>query len=230
MSFAAILTLCLCTQVTYSPEDSINQWENHLLEAKWALVDEVTGAPRLLLVMRCMRPDHRIFELYMYDWWDGTTVRTVDAWTGSYKMEARENRKTKLPEKFVRLEFEQHWSPVDVGKQQWLERWMTTQGYRRWIAEGDAAHWTEALSMLDWTEEIDFKPFFVQFKIDPAPNTVVGPRSIESIKFRMMSDDVKKVGWWKLDDEFVLSPVKKWRRAPRWITGGPETYMNFPTY
>jgi len=221
MSFAAILTLCLYGQVVYSPEDSINQWESHLLEARWALLDESTAAPRVLLVFRCLRPDHRVFELYMYDWWGNTTLRTVEAWTGTYKMEARENRKTEKPEKYVQLEFEQHWLPVDVGKQQWLEQWMSGRGYHRWLTEGDATHWTETLEMLDWTEGLDFKPFIVKFQLEPVTGSAVGPQSIEGIRIRLLSDDVKKVGWWTLNEEHDMTPVKKWRRAPRSIGWGP---------
>lgn len=211
MGLATVMALCLCGQIRYSSDDSLNQWESHLLEARWVLVDEATSTPRILLVFKCLTPDHRLFELYLYDRWDDEQVETVRAWTGTYKMESRENRDKSISEKLVRLNFDQHWVPVDGTKAIWIKDWMTRLGFVYWTRESDLIHWIEALQFLDWTEERDFKPFLAEFKIDGP--TAAEPIPPENIKFLLRSNDVKRVGCWVIGTQYVLSPVKKWRRA-----------------
>jgi hypothetical protein len=218
MNLAAIVTVCLLGQVTYSVDDSLNQWENHLLEARWVLMDRVTDEPRVFLTFKCFTPDHRIFSLYLYDQWEGDAYRTVRCWTGTYKMESREKKDKTVVEKIVRLKCEQYWIPVDSEKpsriRRWMsDGWMSDQGFTRWLTEPDSRHWTENLDFLHWTEEVDFKPFYAEFKLTPpSPKTEADVPS-DCIHFQLRSDDVKKVGWWIIGNDYLMTPVKKWLRS-----------------
>lgn len=206
MGLAAVVAFCLCGQIRYSVEDSLNQWEQHLLETKWAVVDKLTGVPKMLLVIKCYTPDHRLFELYQYDRWDNEPEPTLRAWTGRYKMESRENRDKSMSEKIVRLNVDEHWLPVDGLKLAKTRNWMLSQGFVHWINEDHRFHWTEELDFLHWTEEQDFKPFLAEFKIEPGD-------APENVKFLLRSDDIKRVGWWVIGTGYQLEPVKKWRRS-----------------
>lgn len=213
MNLAAVLTICLFGQVTYSLDDSLNQWENHLLESRWALLDKATEEPRVFLVFNCFTPDHRIFSLYLHDQWEGDAYRTVRCWTGTYKMESREKKDKSIVEKIVRLKCEQFWIPVDSDKPNKMRRWMAEQGYSRWLGEPEARHWTENLDFLHWTEEVDFKPFYAEFNMTP-PSPATEPNvSPDCIHFFLRSDDVKKIGWWTIGTHYLMTPVKKWQRS-----------------
>ena len=221
MNFAALLTVCLFGQITYSVDDSLNQWEDHLLESQWILKDPVTEEPRAFLVFKCFTPDHRIFALYLQDQWDGDSYRTLRCWTGTYKMERREKKieysekeDTRPPAEIItRLKFEQFWIPVDSDKPNKMRRWMSEQGLTHWISEPDARHWSENLDVLHWTEEVDFKPFYAEFNLTP-PSPITEPEvSSDCLHFLLRSVDVKKVGWWPINTEHLLGPVKKWRRS-----------------
>ena len=212
MGIPTVLALCLCGQVRFSPDDSINQWESHLLESSWALNDPLSSGPRVLLVIKCLRPDHRIFQLYLYDRWEEGPCATVRAWTGTYKMESREYRENGIAEKIVRLNFEQYWLPVDGFKPNRIRAWMNEQDFVQRARDLTLFHWSEELDLLNWVEERDFKPFLAEMRVDgPKPDE---PIPAEYVKFLLRSADVKKVGWWLTGTEYVLEPVRKWCRWP----------------
>jgi len=217
MGFVGIVAYCLLGQVPYVIDDSLNQWENRLIESRWILVDPATKAPQILLVLKCYNPDHRVFELYMFGRGHECQDRlALRAWTGTYKMERRERAREGYTESLVRLKFDEHWLPVDAYKPEWLRRWMTDFGMTRWSQERSELRWLEDIALLDWTEEMDFKPFMAEMKLDNAP--LGSEYYCDAIRFLLRSDDVKHVGWWRIGTDLVLTPVPK---QSRWRTFVP---------
>ncbi len=219
MGFATVIAVCLFAQAGDTADYSINQWESHLLEWRWGLVDDRSECPRLLLVLKCHTPDHRVFELYMYDMYDihhdidelggHRPWRTVRAWTGTYKMQARENHDRSISERLVQLNVDRYWLPVEPFKLCQLRRRADEHGLVVWRCDLHPADWPEELGLLHWREVRDFKPFLAELKVD----LPTAPDPPESIRFLLRSNDVMRVGWWTIGTEYVLSPVWKWRRS-----------------
>jgi hypothetical protein len=217
MGFAGVVACCLLGQVPFALEDSLNQWENRLIESRWMLVDEATKLPQALLVLKCFHPDHRVFELYMFGRGHECEDRLwLRAWTGTYKMERREYASKGIVESLVRLKFEQHWLPVDPYKPDRLRRWMRETGLVEWARERYAVRWLEDVGLLDWIEEVDFKPFMAELKLDNVPSQ--SAYYCDAIRFLLRSDDVKHVGWWPIGVDQVFTPVPK---QSRWRTALP---------
>jgi len=217
MGFATVVAYCLLGQVPYVVEDSLNQWENRLIESRWILVDKTTKAPQILLVLKCFNPDQRMFELYMFGRGHECQDRlSLRAWTGTYKMERREIASKGYAESLVRLKFDEHWLPVDPDKPARLRQWMTDLGLVSWTRERSEIRWLEDVHLLDWTEEIDFKPFMAELKLDNVPSQ--SEYYCDAIRFLLRSDDVRHVGWWQIGTDQVLAPVPK---QSRWRTTLP---------
>ena len=226
MGFATAIAICLFAQLGDSSEYSLNQWESRLLESRWTLIDPTADCPRLLLVLKHHPSDYRTFELYLYDWVDDElwrTIegpwradvgpwRTVEAWTGTYKMQSRENHDRSISEKLVQLNVDQHWLSVDSSRLARIGMRVDEHGRVTRRCPRPRTEWIEELALLHWTEESDFKPFLAEMKLDtPAP---AEPIPAESVKFLLRSNDVLNVGWWTIGTQYALSPVQKWRRSP----------------
>ena len=222
MGFAVAMALCLCGQTVYSSEDTLDQWESRLLESKWVLTDPVSGDPRIVLVLKCFSPDHRIFQLTLYNEGQDETLPRIQTWTGSYKMESRKATRndvdTQDSVKLARLHADQYWVPVNPdlygAPDRFRTGWASPDGFkpycmRSWLKQRGLIHWTEEINYIDWSERIDFKPFYAELVFD-APfmwtEPLVHP---EDCKFFLRSDAITHIGWWKIGTQYVLSPVKK---------------------
>lgn len=212
MGFAIAAALLLGGQGVYTSEDTLDQWENHLLESKWTLTDKETGAPRLVLVLKYFSPNHRIFELTMFH--DCTPGKPwVETWTGTYKTEARrsEDKKDDARDavKLVRLRAEQHWYPVDSEPYWWPPDGRGPAKVGHWLLEKGLIHWTDIVSHIDWVERKEFKEFFAELIFDAPFMALESPIPPENVRFFLRSDEVKNIGWWQIGTEYVLSPVRK---------------------
>ncbi len=212
MGIAIAAALLLGGQVIYTSEDTLDQWENHLLESKWTLTDKETGAPRMVLVLKYFSPNHRIFELTMFH--DCTPGKPwVETWTGTYKTEARRSEdKTNDARdavKLIRLRAEQHWYPVDSEPYWWPPDGRGLAKVGHWLLEKGLIHWTDILSHIDWVERKEFKEFFAELIFDAPFMALEPPIPAEDVRFFLRSDEVKNIGWWQIGTEYVFSPMRK---------------------
>lgn len=207
MAIAALLALYLGAQPVDVGKDTIEQWENRLLESKWLLEDEATGTPRILLVLQNYPVDHRIFRLCMYNPRNREGRPWLETWTGTYKMEARRSGDKEGDHrdavKLIRLQADRYWLPVnrervfDEFEHQFLEKYARLP-------------WTETLDWIDWIEQDEFKPFFAELIFDAPylPATAVTPA--DNVRFLLRSDEVSKISWWKIGTVRQFFPV--WKR------------------
>ena len=222
MGFAVAMALCLCGQTVYSSEDTLDQWENRLLESKWVYTDPTSGAPRIVLVMKCFSPDHRIFQLTLYNEGIDDTLPYIQTWTGTYKMESRKATRNDTDSqdsvKLARIRADQYWVPVNANHCRWPGRyipaWSGSDGQqfcsmRQMLQARGLIHWTEDINYIDWSERIDFKPFYAELVFD-APFMWTEPlANPENVKLFLRSDAITHIGWWKIGCQYILSPVKK---------------------
>ncbi|MGO8752221.1 MAG: hypothetical protein ACLQNE_40295 [Thermoguttaceae bacterium] len=204
MSLAVITALCLCGQITAPSDDTLNQWESRLLESKWVLTDPVSQTPQMVLVLHDFNPSHRIFALTMYNTVTGDGIPWIQAWTGTYKTEARRaNHKDIQAQdavKLVRLHAEQYWVPVDRDRPDHV---------RNILKARHLIDWTDEMAYIDWLERKDFKPFYAELVFDAPFMWSEPPIPSEHMRFFLRSDEVTKIGWWKLGAEQVLTPIRK---------------------
>ena len=165
MGFAVVMALCLCGQEVYSTDDTLDQWESGLLESKWALTDRDTGAPQMLLVLKCLPPEHRIFELTMYNNATGPATPNIDvspykpaakedvptigpvprleawpkieAWTGTYKMESRKASHNSMDNQ----------ENIKLVRLQVEQHWMPVDRQRLWWARIGGENPTQETSL-----------------------------------------------------------------------------------
>jgi hypothetical protein len=213
MGFAVVMALLLGRQDVLSSEDTLDQWENHLLESKWTLTDKESGAPRMVLVLKYFSADHRIFELTVFNDCRREGVPWIETWTGTYKMEARrpEDKTSQAQDalKLVRLRAEQHWYPVDSAPYWWPPDGRGAAKVGPWLWERGLIHWTELISNIDWVERKEFKEFFAELIFDAPFMAQEPPIAPDSVRFFLRSDEVKHIGWWQIGVERVFSSVRK---------------------
>lgn len=224
MNFAIVMALGLCGQSIdiFTGDDTLDQWEQGLLESKWECRDKATGAPRMLLVMKYWPVDYRVFQLVMRNPWEGTSSPRVEVWTGTYKMMSRRTEdnymSTQEQIQMVRLSFDQHWVPVERGHY-WpavLEDPLRLRhdGLSPLTLAGalqaeDRLHWSEEISYIHWAEHKDFKQFFAELIFDAPFMRKDYVATSEKMKFFLRSDSVKKVGWWRIGTEQTFTSLKK---------------------
>jgi hypothetical protein len=218
------MALSLCGQGidTYTGDDTLDQWEQGLLESKWEYVDPVTKLPRMLLVLKYWPVDHRVFQLVMRNPWDSAPVPRIEIWTGTYKMMQRRLPGGQLSDQemmqMVRLSMEQHWVPVERGHY-WppvnedLDRLRRNELSPLTLAgsleDQGLIHWSEEISYIHWTEHKDFKEHFVELILDAPFMRKDYVATSEKMKFFLRSDAVKRVGWWPIGTEYTFSAIKK---------------------
>ena len=214
MVLSVMMAIVLGGPGVFTVDDTLDQWEYHLLEHKWTMVDKHTGLPKLALTLRWLPGDHRVFELLMFN---GPTnypgAPWVEAWTGTYKMEARragdpkEDRKDAV--KLVRLQVEQHWHPVDSAPYWWPERGQDPMNVGQWLYEKGRFPWYDLMYYVDWLERKEFKNFFAELIFD-APYFEQRPRqSPDNERFLLRCDAVKHLGWWQIGTMMELAPARK---------------------
>ena len=191
------------------------------------LPDPVTGEPHMLLVLKCFPPEHRIFELTMYNPRSGCYGPRLEVWTGSYKMEARKANNNYLEQqdsmKLARIEADQHWVPLNRARDWWPQDerygWPAPAGdvgllggsdsLTGWLKSRGVLHWSDEIHDLDWAEHKEFKSFRVELVFDAPFMRPLSPATSEQVHFFLRSDDVKHVGWWKIGQMFTFSAIKK---------------------
>jgi hypothetical protein len=227
--FALLATLVLggqharAIEPAYTSEDTLEQWENHLLESKWTWRHPVTGMPHMVLVLKYFTGNHRTFELTMFHDHDPSPGRHVpmvdypcrpwvETWTGTYKTEARRAEDKKFDQqdavKLIRLRAEQHWYPVNS-----CPYWWSPDGHPAkvgpWMRDRGLIDWTDMISNIDWVEKKQFKEFFAELIFDAPFMADEAPIPADNVRFFLRSDAVKKIGWWQIGTEYVFEPVKK---------------------
>lgn len=224
MHFAIVMALGLCGQSidVYTGDDTLDQWEQGLLESKWECRDPKTGEPRMLLVMKYWPVDYRVFQLVMRNPWEGASTPRVEAWTGTYKMMSRRfdanHLSTQDTIQMVRLSFDQHWVPIERGhywppvhEDPWRLRHdglspLTLAGA---LQAEKRLHWSEEISYIHWAEHKNFKQFFAELIFDAPFLRKDYVATSEKMKFFLRSDSTKKVGWWKIGTEQTFTALKK---------------------
>jgi len=204
-------------QTAYTSEDTVDQWENHLLESKWVWPDEKTDLPAIVLALKYYPGDHRTFELTMYH--DQNPCPGccecqpwVETWTGTYKTEGRraENKSSDAKDavKLLRLRAEQHWYPVNSNPY-----WWSPGGHPAkvgpWLRDRGLIRPTEMISYIDWVEKKHFKEFFAELVFDAPFMASEAPIAPENVRLFLRSDSVKHIGWWQVGTEYIFTPAKR---------------------
>ncbi len=245
MNLAIVLALSLCGGPidTYTEDDTLDQWEQGLLDSKWEYVDPSTPGRRILLVMKHWPVDHRVFQLVIRNPWEGEPTPRIEIFTGTYRIMSRRLPGGQLSNQdmmqLIRLSVDQHWVPEERG-----HFWPPVNGYAANAEHNDlvngrlspltlagaleAEHridWTEEISHIHWREHKDFHQWFIELVFDAPFMRKNYVATSEKMKFFLRSDSVKRVGWWKIGTEYMFSAVKK--RHPGTLHGETITEKMF---
>lgn len=214
MAFSMMMAFVLAGPGVMTPDDTLDQWEYHLLEHKWTMLDKNTGLPKLALTLRHFPGDHRIFELMMFN--DPTNypgAPWVEVWNGTYKTEARrsEDRKDERKDavKLVRLQVEQHWHPVDSTPYWWPCGAREPRNVGQYLFETGRIPWFDLVNYIDWQERKELKSFFAELIFDAPYFEKIPRHAPDNERFFLRCDATKHIGWWQIGTLLELAPARK---------------------